>query len=71
MLVQSGVLPDNLSLAYFKITDANYGQTGDIFQCVQCGFRQCTALVGMLNYYREMEDEEYEETRVGRAVQAR
>ncbi|MDT7042099.1 class I SAM-dependent methyltransferase [Candidatus Nitronereus thalassa] len=69
-LVKRGAIPENMSGHDYRITDATYGLTADIFQCGQCGFRQCSDLVNVLQYYEEMEDDEYEATRAERAIQA-
>ena len=54
----------------FAITDSNYGVTGELVQCKNCGFIQCSNLTDVLNYYQDLEDPSYEATRKGRALQA-
>lgn len=61
----------HLSADSFRITDANYGVTADIFQCQSCGFKFCPNLTDLTQYYEEMQDEEYENTRAHRALQLR
>lgn len=53
----------------FRITDASYGATADIFQCTACGFLYCPHLHNPLDHYASMEDREYEATRQQRALQ--
>ncbi|NJO16919.1 MAG: class I SAM-dependent methyltransferase [Thioploca sp.] len=60
-----------LSSSMFRITDAHYGQTGSIYQCQECGFRQCNGLEQVLNFYEQLEDKDYEASRAERAIQAR
>ncbi|HEX2115873.1 MAG TPA: class I SAM-dependent methyltransferase [Alphaproteobacteria bacterium] len=55
----------------FKITDADYGRTGDIFRCEACGFLQCATMTDVLDFYVEMADEDYEATSRQRALQQR
>ena len=60
-----------LSSNLFKITDAHYGETGSIYQCQECGFRQCNDLDQVLDFYEKLEDKDYEASRAERAIQAR
>jgi len=55
----------------FAITDAHYGATGELFRCEDCGFLQCSALEGVLGYYEDLEDREYDEGREERGLQMR
>ena len=55
----------------FAITDAHYGQTSAIYQCNQCGFRQCNDLDEVLSFYENLEDQEYENGRKERYLQAK
>jgi SAM-dependent methyltransferase len=55
----------------FKITDAHYGRTGRIDQCLSCGFRQCGDLDSVLGFYEDLEDPAYDQGREQRALQAR
>ena len=70
-LVKKGDLPVRISAEQFQITDSNYGKTGDIFGCEDCGFHQCSTMQDVLDFYVEMVDEIYEATRRERAVQER
>lgn len=70
-LVKESSLPRQLDSQAFQITDARYGVTADIYRCAACGFRQCSGLDDVLKFYEDMHDEEYEDTRLWRAIQAR
>lgn len=64
-------LPPAVSSAQFRITDADYGHTGRIDQCVSCGFKQCPDLDSVLRFYEDLDDPAYDEGREQRALQAR
>lgn len=70
-LVRKSTVAAPLSSKMFSITDAHYGQTGAIYQCQECGFRQCDDLGSVLDFYEELEDKDYEASRAERARQAR
>ena len=70
-LIKESCLPRELDSRAFQITDAHYGLTAAIFRCTGCGFRQCSQLGDVLSFYEEMHDEEYEDTRPWRSLQAR
>lgn len=55
----------------FEISNADYGTTAAIDQCVRCGFCQCTDMVDVLKFYEDLEDPAYEMTRPQRARQKR
>ena len=63
-------LGPGISAQDFAITDVNYGVTGELVKCAQCGFVQCSNLTDVLNYYEDLKDPSYEATRKGRALQA-
>jgi 2-polyprenyl-3-methyl-5-hydroxy-6-metoxy-1,4-benzoquinol methylase len=69
-LVKRSISQRDLESADFKITDSNYGMTADVYECRQCGFKFCPHMNDVLRLYVHMEDEQYEETRSERAVQA-
>lgn len=60
-----GVVPE-----HFRITDAAYGVTGDIYLCRNCGFQFCPGLQDVLAMYQQMDDPLYEDTRHERTLQA-
>ncbi len=55
----------------FQITDARYGMTLAIYRCEACGFLQCSGAADPVEFYAEMVDDEYEDTRPSRLRQAR
>jgi 2-polyprenyl-3-methyl-5-hydroxy-6-metoxy-1,4-benzoquinol methylase len=55
----------------FRITASDYGVTGDIYKCQECGFLFCPTVGRVLGQYVQMSDTCYEETRHQRALQAR
>lgn len=71
VILRKSILDIPLSSSMFRITDAHYGQTGSIYQCQQCGFRQCNDLEQVLDFYETLEDKDYEASRTERAIQAR
>lgn len=70
-LARPGNLPARLGPEAFRITDAGYGRTGDLYDCRGCGFRQARGLDAVLAYYQAMDDPAYEATRGPRLLQAR
>ena len=63
-------VPGGISSDSFAITNAGYGQTSAIFECSECGYRQCNNLTEVLSFYEELEDPGYEEGRKERSFQA-
>ena len=55
----------------FKITDARYGLMLSVFECRDCGFRQCLDAADTTVYYKTLEDPEYETGRKERMHQSR
>ena len=53
---------------HFAITDSNYGITGELLQCKNCGFIQCSEQNDVMKYYEELKDEEYDEECTGRTL---
>ncbi len=70
-MIRQGTSPTDLGPEAVRITDANYGLTADLYRCETCGFLQCPDMLDVLELYESMDDEEYEETREERALQAR
>ncbi len=60
-----------LESADFKITDGRYGYMLSIFECADCGFRQCLDALDTTVYYKALEDPEYETGRKERMHQSR
>ena len=69
-IVKKSTRGTSLSPHLFKITDSHYGQTDTIYQCQKCGFKQCHDLKQVLDFYEQLEDKDYEESRTPRAIQA-
>lgn len=53
----------------FAITNFDYGKTGELQQCKNCGFIQCIDLEEVVQFYEDLEDPEYENTRKERKLQ--
>lgn len=70
-LKRKGVDNNEVRPEDFRITDAGYGVTGDIYQCADCHFQFCPDLSNVLAMYQQMDDPQYEATREERALQAR
>ena len=70
-LFKESTLNGNISSEDFKITDARYGHTGRIEECVGCGFRQVTDVDSVLKFYEALEDTAYDQGREQRGLQAR
>jgi SAM-dependent methyltransferase len=64
-------LGDKISSEDFRITDARYGHTARIDQCLNCGFRQCNDLSSVLGFYESLQDPAYDQGREQRGLQAR
>jgi SAM-dependent methyltransferase len=58
-----------LTSTNFAITNFDYGKTGELQRCNGCGFIQCTDLDKVLNFYEDLQDQEYENTRAERKLQ--
>ena len=54
----------------FAITNADYGITGELLRCEDCGFLQCSELTDVLKYYETLEDTAYDTSRQERLRQA-
>lgn len=62
---------DGLTSRNFAITNFDYGTTGELSRCGNCGFIQCTDLEDVVGFYEELEDQEYEDGRKERLLQER
>jgi len=71
VLAKPSDLQGDLNSTDFEITDKNYGHTLAIYRCSRCDFLQCSDLDDVLQFYEDMDDEDYEDTRDQRALQAR
>src|SRR6478672_3823744 len=70
-LFKESTLDGRISSDDFKITDARYGHTGRIDQCLSCGFKQVTEVDSVLKFYESLEDSAYDQGREQRGLQAR
>lgn len=59
-----------LSSQDFAITDSGYGVTAAIYQCENCGLLQCPETSSVLQFYKALQDTEYEKGRAERYLQA-
>lgn len=55
----------------FRITDSSYGLMLSLFKCRDCGFLQCLDVPDTTEYYRGLEDADYEAGRKERIYQSR
>jgi 2-polyprenyl-3-methyl-5-hydroxy-6-metoxy-1,4-benzoquinol methylase len=58
-----------LSSKNFAITNFDYGKTGELIQCQSCRFIQCNELDQVVEFYEDLEDQGYEDTRKERKLQ--
>jgi len=70
-LVKPANYRGGLSSDSFVITDSNYGVTGAIHRCPECGFLQCPELPEITGFYEQLEQEAYECGRAQRSLQSR
>lgn len=69
-LIRAGIDSQLIKQDDFKITDSKYGQTGPLYRCRYCNFLFVVFKDDCVDYYyRQMEDEEYEQGRAYRAIQ--
>lgn len=68
---KSSDVDGQLTSQSFAITDSDYGHTGELYKCLECGFLQCTDIKNALSFYESLEDSGYETGRAERALQAR
>lgn len=58
-LVKSTDLLVNPKSEQFRVSDSNYGKTGNLCKCNQCGFIQCFDFLEPGSFYEEMTDNDY------------
>lgn len=68
-LIRKSGLTGEVSSENFAITNYEYGVTGELRKCNQCGFIQCTDLEELVSFYEDLEDPEYEKGRNERLLQ--
>jgi 2-polyprenyl-3-methyl-5-hydroxy-6-metoxy-1,4-benzoquinol methylase len=70
VLAKNSNIEQELSPSSFAITDSDYGITGELHHCLNCGFVQCNSICDVTGYYEELEDKSYEASRADREIQA-
>jgi 2-polyprenyl-3-methyl-5-hydroxy-6-metoxy-1,4-benzoquinol methylase len=70
-LVKKSKSATELVSQHFAITDSNYGETLDIYSCADCGLLQCLQVENIEKFYRNLEDQGYEDSREERLTQTR
>ena len=68
-VVKQSDLDANIDSSNFAITNSDYGTTGELSKCSNCGFIQCTDGTDVIHFYEDLVDEEYENTRAQRKLQ--
>lgn len=53
----------------FEITDYSYGKTFAIYRCMSCKFMQCSKIKDVVPFYKDLQDQSYEDTRKPRLLQ--
>lgn len=68
--IRDSSIKNTLDSKDFKITNKDYGKTLSLFKCNNCGFLFSPYVSDLENYYREMEDNDYELTLESRKIQS-
>ena len=68
-LIKTSDAKEKLNSQNFAITNFDYGKTGELQKCGDCGFIQCADLNEVVKFYENLEDPEYENTRRERKLQ--
>jgi 2-polyprenyl-3-methyl-5-hydroxy-6-metoxy-1,4-benzoquinol methylase len=68
-LLKSSDISDGLNSKNFAITNFDYGKTGELNKCKNCGFIQCSDLEKVVGFYENLEDQGYEDSRKERKLQ--
>ena len=66
-LVKESDLLTEASSDHFKVSDSNYGRTGNLHKCNNCQFLQCFDFVNSNSLYEDMTDNEYISSQSARA----
>jgi len=69
VLIKKSDIDSSIDSTNFAITNSDYGKTGELSQCKDCGFIQCTGENDVISYYEDLVDTEYENTREERKLQ--
>ena len=67
---RESVIAGELTSQNFAITDSDYGVTGAIYECPDCGLLQCPETESILPFYQKLQDTEYDNSRAARYLQA-
>lgn len=67
--IKSSNIDGALSTRSFAVTDFDYGKTADIYKCLKCGLLQCSKMTNIIEFYKNLDDMGYEESRDQRALQ--
>jgi len=70
-LFKANNIPSGPNPTLFAITDKNYGMTGELHRCTNCGYIQCVDIKNPDAFYFDLEDPQYEDSRKSRLLQAR
>jgi 2-polyprenyl-3-methyl-5-hydroxy-6-metoxy-1,4-benzoquinol methylase len=68
-LFKSSDISGELNSLNFAITNFDYGKTGELQKCKNCGFIQCIDLENVTGFYEKLEDQGYEDSRKERKLQ--
>ncbi len=68
-VIKESNINDQLDSDNYAITNSDYGITGELSKCSNCGFVQCSKENNVIQYYEDLVDTEYEETRAERKLQ--
>lgn len=68
-IVKQSDLTDTVNSENYAITNSDYGITGELSKCSNCGFIQCTKENNVIEFYENLVDNEYENSRDERKIQ--
>jgi 2-polyprenyl-3-methyl-5-hydroxy-6-metoxy-1,4-benzoquinol methylase len=68
-LFKNSDINGELNSKNFAITNFDYGKTGELNTCKNCGFIQCSDLDKVVGFYENLEDQGYEDSRKERKLQ--
>lgn len=68
-VVKKSDFTDGLDYTNYAITNSDYGKTGELSKCLNCGFIQCSKENNVIHFYEDLVDTEYENTREERKLQ--
>lgn len=68
--IRDSSIKNTLDSKDFKITNKDYGKTLSLYKCNNCGFLFSPFVSDLENYYKDMEDNDYELTLESRKIQS-